>query len=176
MMKMTLAETKNQLIAEKLLAATDIPDLDLYMDQLLTLINGKGGTPAPLTKTMVNNYSKEKIIAPVKGKKYTKEQVLQIYTVFLLKNTLSMGEIKAALTDLYAGGDDEHLLEKAYQRFYEGAAGDVDDVFTLLMQKFPDSEAAAKEDGFVMLLNVCLYSRLFQQLARKMIGEIAEKE
>lgn len=175
-MKCTLEGLKKELAAEKLLAATDIPDLDLYMDQLLTLINGKGEAPAPLTKTMVNNYSKEKIIAPVKGKKYTKEQVLQIYTVFLLKNTLSMGEIKAALTDLYTESDDQHLLEKSYQRFYEGAAGAVDDVFTLLMQKYPDSEAPAQEENFVMLLNVCLYSRLFQQLARKMIKEIAEKE
>ncbi|HMM05773.1 MAG TPA: DUF1836 domain-containing protein [Clostridiales bacterium] len=175
-MKYDLDALKNEVDAEKLLSAADIPDLDLYMDQLLTLINGKGEAPAALTKTMVNNYSKEKIIAPVKGKKYTKEQVLQIYTVFLLKNTLSMGEIKAALTDFYAESEDEHLLEKAYQRFNEGAAGDVEDVFSLLRQKFPDSEAAVEEDHFVMLLHVCFYSRLFQQLAKKMIAGITENK
>lgn len=174
-MKCDLDALKNEVDAEKLLSAADIPDLDLYMDQLLTLINGKGAAPAPLTKTMVNNYSKEKIIAPVKGKTYTKEQVLQIYTVFLLKNTLSMGEIKAAVTDFYAKSDGEQLLEKAYQRFYEGTADAGEDVFSLLRQKFPDSKAAAA-DHFVMLLHICFYSRLFQQLAKKMIAGINADE
>lgn len=168
---------KGGLAAEKLLTPAEIPNLDLYMDQLLTLINAKSETKAPLTKTMVNNYSKEKIIMPVKGKKYTKEQVLQIYTVFLLKNTLSMGEIKAALNGLYAEGDDEHRLEKAYTRFIEMEAGDVDAVFELLQQQFAAAtDVRNKEEFFVTLLNVCSYSWLFQQIAQGMIKTMAEYE
>ena len=59
------------------LVSKDIPDLDLYMDQIMTLFethlanNKKNEEDKLLTKTMINNYSKAKVITPVKGKKYT---------------------------------------------------------------------------------------------------------
>ncbi len=160
--------------AEKLLSVEEIPNIDLYMDQLLTLINSKSAKKAPLTKTMVNNYSKEKIITPVKGKKYTKEQILQIYMVFLMKNTLSMVEIKEALGIFHAAGKDSQPLEKAYGRFLEMAEGDIGEVFSLLKHKF-SGPAADPENGqefFLTLMNVCGYSWLFQEIAQRMIKEM----
>ena len=35
---------------------------------------------------MINNYSKAKVITPVKGKKYTKEQIIQMLIIYQLKN------------------------------------------------------------------------------------------
>ena len=54
-----------------------------------------------LTKTMINNYSKAKVITPVKGKKYTKEQIIQMLIIYQLKNNLSIQEIKELLTPIY---------------------------------------------------------------------------
>ena len=60
------------------ITSKDIPDLDLYMDQIMTLFetnlndNKRYKDDKLLTKTMINNYSKAGIIKPVKGKKYTK--------------------------------------------------------------------------------------------------------
>ena len=53
-----------------------------------------------LTKSMVNNYSKEKMIRPMKGKKYSREQILQILMICSLKNILSIGDIKRVMSIL----------------------------------------------------------------------------
>ena len=101
------------------LSSRDIPAIDLYVDQIINLISSKLEEGSErhrsrmLTKTMVNNYSKDGIITPVKGKKYTREQVTQILFVYSLKNTLSIGEIKRLLDGAYATPDfgTEQLTE-----------------------------------------------------------------
>ena len=85
--------------------STSIPDLDLYMDQILTLINKNSNV---ITKTMINNYSKDKVITPVKGKKYNKKQILQIVMVNNLKNNLSINDIKAVINKIDI--EDTHLI------------------------------------------------------------------
>lgn len=89
------------------LKSKEIPAIDLYVDQIINLISGKLAEGSEryrgrqLTKTMINNYSKDGIIMPVKGKKYTREQVIQILYIYSLKNTLSIGEIKRLLYGAY---------------------------------------------------------------------------
>ncbi len=107
--------TKNELINLALDATNDaeltskeIPAIDLYVDQIINLISGKLADGSKrhkgrvLTKTMINNYSKDGVIAPVKGKKYSREQLIQILYIYSLKNTLSIGEIKRLLGGAYA--------------------------------------------------------------------------
>ena len=89
------------------ITSKDIPDLDLYMDQIMTLFdshlanNKKNEDDKLLTKTMINNYSKSKVITQVKGKKYTKEQIIQMLMIYQLKNNLSIQEIKDLLIPIY---------------------------------------------------------------------------
>ena len=100
----------------------DIPDLDLYMDQIMTLFeihlanHKKNEDDKLLTKTMINNYSKAKVITPVKGKKYTKEQIIQMLIIYQLKNNLSIQEIKDLLTPIYENNDD---LSNLYDHFID---------------------------------------------------------
>lgn len=116
------------------LRSSEIPNIDLYVDQIINLISEKlkeGSdryAERQLTKTMINNYSKDGIITPVKGKKYNKEQILQMLTVYTLKGTLSIGEIKRLILGAYEtegfGGDslrelyDRHLDIKNDSREY----------------------------------------------------------
>ena len=66
------------------LESKDIPAIDLYVDQIINLVSGKLSEGSErfydrqLTKTMINNYSKEGLINEIKGKKYNKEQIMQI--------------------------------------------------------------------------------------------------
>lgn len=108
------------------LKSADIPSIDLYVDQILSLVSDKLESGSEryrsrqLTKTMINNYSKDNVISEVKGKKYTKEQVLQILLVYSLKNTLSIGEIKRLLKGAYASeGFDAARLTALYDRHEE---------------------------------------------------------
>ena len=110
-------------VNEAELTSRDIPQIDLYVDQILNLVSTKLREGSEryhdrlLTKTMINNYSKDGIITAIKGKKYNREQIMQILTVYSLKNTLSIGEIKRILAGAYADGDfDEAALTEIYDR------------------------------------------------------------
>ena len=105
------------------LKSSEIPSIDLYVDQIINLVSEKQKEGSPrfldkqLTKTMINNYSKDGVITAVKGKKYTKEQILQILTVYSMKSTLSIGEIKRLLTGAYT---IEGFDGKALNDLYDG--------------------------------------------------------
>ncbi len=119
-----LYDIANEAVREEELTASDIPAIDLYVDQIINLVADKNRSSShryhdrQLTKTMINNYSKDGIIAPVKGKKYSKEQIVQILTVYTLKNTLSIGEIKRLLDGAYAleGYNGDALID-TYDRY-----------------------------------------------------------
>ena len=121
-----LLDTVNDALNEAELRSEEIPAIDLYVDQIINLINDKLGEGSEryrdrvLTKTMINNYSKDGIITPVKGKKYNKEQILQMLTVYTLKGTLSINEIKRTLQGAYASGDfGGEELTALYDRYLD---------------------------------------------------------
>ena len=103
-------------VNESELKSAEIPPIDLYVDQIINLVSEKLTHGSEryhdrhLTKTMINNYSKDGIITQVKGKKYSKEQIVQMLTVYTLKSSLSIGEIKRLIGGAYASenfsGDD----------------------------------------------------------------------
>ncbi len=120
-----MAELTARAVGDVDLASREIPDLDLYIDQILTLVSGKTAASSDrykenhLTKTMINNYSKEGLISPVKGKKYTKEHIIQMLLIYALKNSLSIGEIKRLLKGVYLEGFDGEALTECYDRFLD---------------------------------------------------------
>ena len=65
----------------------DIPNIDLYMDQVTTFMDSQLATSKRheddkiLTKTMINNYAKNDLLPPPEKKKYSKEHVLGSLTV-----------------------------------------------------------------------------------------------
>ena len=60
----------------------DIPNIDLYMDQVTTFMDTQLSSTKRyaddkiLTKTMINNYAKNNLLPPPVKKKYSKEQIL----------------------------------------------------------------------------------------------------
>ena len=116
----------SEAVNENELGADEIPNIDLYVDQIINLVSDKTKCSAEryqdrqLTKTMINNYSKDGVITPVNGKKYNKEQIVQILTVYSLKNTLSIGEIKRLLDGAYSiPGFDGSMLVDTYNRYID---------------------------------------------------------
>lgn len=78
----------------------DIPNIPLYMDQLLSLFEEhfhaykREENEKILTKTMINNYVKSKVIEPPVKKKYQKDQIMMLALIYQLKNIMSIQEIK----------------------------------------------------------------------------------
>ena len=88
MNQLELSEIIDKVVNKSDLTTKDIPSLDLYMDQIMTLFddhlqdNKRFVDDKLLTKTMINNYSKAGVIKPVKGKKYTKEQIIGMLLIY----------------------------------------------------------------------------------------------
>lgn len=82
----------------------DIPEIDLYMDQVTTFMDSRLGaykrTPEDkiLTKAMINNYTKNKVLPVPHKKKYAPEQLKLLIALYHMKGVLSLDDIGALLT------------------------------------------------------------------------------
>jgi hypothetical protein len=98
-----LKEILDQLGLEKTITLDDIPNIDLYMDQVIQLFENKYGetkrndSEKVMTKTMINNYAKGKVFFPIQNKKYSKEHLILISMIYHLKGALSINDIKTTL-------------------------------------------------------------------------------
>lgn len=92
-----------ELNLENNIALEDIPEIDLYMDQVIQLFEKNFGKSIRnedekvLTKTMINNYAKGKLFFPIKNKKYSKEHLILISLIYQLKGGLSIQDIKQTI-------------------------------------------------------------------------------
>lgn len=119
----------NSLNLDENIDLIDIPQIDLYMDQVIQLFESNlSGTKRNkedklLTKTMINNYSKDKILLPVKNKKYSRNHVILMILIYNLKQSLSISDIKGLFSNLVSDLQDEKLcninLPKLYEEFLE---------------------------------------------------------
>lgn len=124
-------ELLNQLLKEITnsndIALSDIPEIDLYMDQVTTLFEKKlyplkrDEQDKIMTKTMINNYAKAKIFPPVKSKKYNKEQIILLGLIYNLKQNLTLTDIGRVFAPIIEDGkkQDKSLasIENLYDNF-----------------------------------------------------------
>lgn len=88
---------------EKSVSLEEMPEIDLYMDQVIQLFDQKyketkrNEDEKILTKTMINNYAKGKLFIPIKNKKYSKKHLILISLIYQLKGVLSITDIKSTL-------------------------------------------------------------------------------
>ena len=105
--------------------AEDVPNIDLYMDQVLTFMDRKLRSAVRpqtedrvLTKTMINNYAKNDLLPPPVKKKYSKEHVLMLIFIYYYKGVIPMNEIQTLLqpiTDHYFQNGQAFDLESVYK-------------------------------------------------------------
>lgn len=81
--------------------ADEIPKIDLYMDQVLTFLSErlrrtvrKSEADKLLTKTMINNYVKNKVLIPPVKKKYGRDHILLLMLIYYMKNFLAIDDIR----------------------------------------------------------------------------------
>jgi hypothetical protein len=97
----------------------DLPQIDLYLDQVIALVNQFLGffvyDPAEeklLTPSMVNNYVKSRLIPPPVRKKYGRKHIALLLMICTFKQSVSM----AAMSNILPS-DDEELIREEYARF-----------------------------------------------------------
>ena len=111
----------------------ELPAVDLYMEQVITLIHSNLGAffeqvgIQPITKNMINNYVKAKIVQAPVNKRYPRISVAMIIVVYILKRcyeTEDVGKLIRMGVDLEAG------VPLTYNRFCDAIENAVKAVFS----------------------------------------------
>lgn len=172
----------------------DIPDIDLYMDQVTTFMDSRlrstaryPGDDKILTKTMINNYAKNDLLPPPVKKKYSKEHVLVLIFIYYYKGFLSINDIQSLLrpiTDKYFKTGEEFNLEKIYREVFsleKETVGhlkeDVREKYMRAEETFGDAPKEAVEFlrifAFICELSFDVYVK--KQLIEKLIDQLNEE-
>ena len=74
---------------------SEIPDVGLYLDQVVKYINSffESYEDIVVTPSMLTNYVKHKIVAKVSKKTYSRDQIAHFIFITLVKNVLSLNNI-----------------------------------------------------------------------------------
>jgi len=98
----------------------ELPNIELYMDQLIYFIDDSVGKYVNiekdghvLTKTMINNYVKNSVIKPTNNKKYNKEHIARLIVISMLKQIYSLTDI----SNLIDMATKNISVDKAYDSF-----------------------------------------------------------
>ena len=169
----------------------DIPNIDLYMDQVLTFMDRKLRSAVRpqtedrvLTKTMINNYTKNHLLPPPDKKKYSRDHILLMIFIYYFKNFLPISDIKTILgplTDKYFHKDADLNLEAIYTTLFSKEDTFVQEVLENVMKQFhmsadlfPDApkadQASLREFTFICMLSLDIY------LKKQLIEAILDKK
>lgn len=105
----------------------DVPDIDLYMDQVTTFMDShlsdvkRYEDDKILTKTMINNYAKNNLLPPPVKKKYSKDHIYILAFIYYFKSLLSISDIQALLSPLtseFFGDESTPSLDDIYKEIY----------------------------------------------------------
>lgn len=173
--------------------AEDIPNIDLYMDQVTTFMSEhlKGSKryeqDKVLTKTMINNYAKNHLLPPPSKKKYSKEHLLVMIFIYYFKDFLSFSDIQAILSPLnerfFQSGTDFNM-EWIYREVFclgkkelSVLQNDVQRMYEASMDAFP---VAAEEDAeflhtFAMICLLSFDVYIKKQLIEKLIDDCSRQ-
>lgn len=106
----------------------EIPNIDLYMDQITTFMDEHLASSKRfeddkiLTKTMINNYTKNALLPPSNKKKYSKEHMILLIFIYYFKNFLSISDIKSILkpiSDSFFDNKDGWNLDDVYEEIFK---------------------------------------------------------
>lgn len=173
----------------------DIPNIELYMDQVTTFMDSKlrstsryPGEDKILTKTMINNYAKNDLLPPPIKKKYSKEHVLLLIFIYYYKGILSINDIQTLLkpiTERFFRNDAEYNIENIYREAFgmekqqiEILKSDVVEKFKAAEQTFQDAPEEnrdfLKKFAFICTLSFDVYVK--KLMIEKMVDQLANDQ
>jgi hypothetical protein len=190
--KDTLKKEIRELIKLGYIAPEDIPSIELYMDQVTTFMdehlsqNKRYDDDKTLTKTMINNYTKNDLLPPPDKKRYSKEHIILLIYIYYLKNVISISDIQTMLSpliqDYYGNPNAEHSLEEIYSSLYKleqyqyfNIENSVIKACELAEKDFPGNEDSyVKNLTFLSLLAYDIFSK--KKLMEKIIDDMAAEQ
>lgn len=172
----------------------EIPNIDLYMDQVLTFMNGhlenakRYEDDKIMTKTMINNYAKNHLLPPPDKKKYSKEHMMVLMFIYYFKNILSIGDIQSILTpltDRYFDKGKDLNLTKIYEEVFSLEKSQIEQIKEVIVQDYERAcgtfTKESEEDreflqlfSFICTLSFDIYVR--KQIIERIVDTMINKQ
>ena len=167
----------------------DIPNIDLYMDQVTSFMDKhleaskRYEDDKLLTKTMINNYTKNDLLPPPEKKKYSMDHMYLLVFIYYLKNFLSISDVKSIISPMskmFFGEKGGISLDEIYSSIFQmeeemsyGLAKDVMRKFVKSKRTFEDVEGEDEREylqmfSFIAMLSFDVY------LKRNLIESIVD--
>ncbi len=134
-----------------LIDPSDIPDISLYMDQVTTYMDEhlkqsrRHDEDKILTKTMINNYAKNRLLPPPEKKKYTKEHIMLLILIYYFKGILSLQDIQS-------------VLEPIGEKYFHNESGrSMSDLYAEIVRMDSDRQKTFREEVNDMVDNAADY-------------------
>ncbi len=180
--------------------ADEIPSISLYMDQVTAFMDEhlrnmkRHDEDKALTKTMINNYAKNKLLPPPVKKRYSREHMLMLLFIYYYKGILSLTDIETILKPLnekyFSANDGASHLQDIYEEVFsledaqmDSLIQDVQAKFETAKETFRDGKAAelSPEDReelqlFAFLCELGFDVYLKRQLMEKIVDHLQAEE
>lgn len=172
----------------------DLPNIDLYMDQVTTFMEEQLASTKRykedkiLTKTMINNYAKNKLLPAPEKKRYSKEHLLMLVFIYYFKNILSINDIQTLMkpiTEKYFKSVSEKDLTYIYEEVFsmedsqiEKLQKDLTESYRVSQTTFEDADEEDREFlktfSFICLLSFDVYMK--KLLIEKLVDTMTPEE
>lgn len=193
-MKKAILSLLDKLNGIDYISPESIPNIDLYMDQITNFMDDqlemskRREDDKLLTKTMINNYTKNDLLPPPVKKKYSKEHLLSLIFIYYLKNILSINDIQTVLnpiTDKYFGNKEGFNMEDIYKEIFDMEKEESTKVLKEFSKKYQiakntfteypeDDQKLLQTFSFICLLSFDIYIK--KQMIEKMIDDVLTTE
>ena len=173
----------------------EIPNIDLYMDQVTTFMDEHFSSTKRysedkiLTKTMINNYTKNNLLPPSVKKKYSREHMLLLILIYYFKNILSIKDIETILEPLrekYFAADSTLQLSDIYREVCEMEKSRIEPMKASVREAYgksqssfenvPDGEEKDKLQLFTFICSLSFDVYLKKMMIEKIVDELASKD
>lgn len=171
-----------------------IPEIDLYMDQVTSFMEDhltktkRNPEDKVLTKTMINNYAKNRLLPAPEKKKYSKEHMLLLIYIYYYKGILSIGDIQSLLeplTERYFHTKEPLNMQAIYEEVFsleksqvEKMKADVIESYRIASGTFADAPEEEQQFlhifSFICLLSFDVYVK--KQVIEKLIDGLPRRE
>ena len=169
----------------------ELPNIDLYMDQVTTFMDRHLASSKRydedklLTKTMINNYTKNELLPSPNKKKYSKDHMYLLILIYYLKSVLSITDIQAILKPLnekFFDGAGEVPFEKIYEEIFaiqkaqsDVVAKDIARKWKAVQGTYEDVRKKDQQDFLRKLSLICMLS-FDVYMKKQIIEQIIDKE
>lgn len=162
----------------------DIPDSEMFMEQVTSFMekhlknNLRNEDEKTLTKAMINNYTKNKLLPPPVKKKYSRDHLIFLIYIYYMKNVMSIGDIQKMMEPLMSDDMTSERLFEIYEKTFEmekseyfNIESSVAKAARITEKKLPKSEdEKLNKMLYIFMLGYDVYSK--KRLIEKLIDEL----